>query len=237
MKKSDNNQPVVLKTNGLVVPRGFPVRPYEIVYQLVAERRGTDPLYEHHAGAWNALAYRYRTAVDSGDTFVDCITVHGATPPPEQRYLQERVLFEFFSSGFSVFESAFYGLYTIGALIVPASFPLSSAKDQQSVSPVRARDAFTRAFPEDPILTVFSTLFGDTEYQQWREIRNVLTHRTAPGRRVYVALGSENTPATEWKLNDRPLDQSITSKGLQELSRLLDYLLTGTAAFAEARLK
>jgi hypothetical protein len=139
-----------LKTNGLVAPAGFPIVPYEVIHKIVATARGNHPLYEHHAGAWNALAYRYRASVDCGNIFADLIKDHGTAPPPEQRYLQERALFDFFSSGFSVFESTFYGLYTIGAFLVPATFPLSSERDQQLVSPTRTRDAFARAFPGDP---------------------------------------------------------------------------------------
>lgn len=214
-----------LRSNGLLVPEHFPVAPHESVYRIVESKKATDPLYEHFSGAWNALAYRFRASVDRGNEFVAAITSHGTTPPPEERYIQERILFEFFSSGFSAFEATFYGLYTIGAFICPAGFPLLTPKDQQSVSPSTTLTAFVRMFSGEKTVAALSTFVADLGYQQFREVRNILTHRTAPGRRMYVGLGSWDAPATEWKLNNVPIDGSITTNGMQELSRLLTQLL------------
>jgi len=226
----------VLQTNGLVVPDDFPVDAYESAYKTIERKKANHPLYEHHAGAWNGLAYRFRAALDCADQLVVLLKKHGTTPPPEERYLQERALFDFYSSGFSAFECGFYGLYTIGAFVSPIHFPLATPRDQQLVSPTRTKDAFARAFARDPILAVFAALFADQEFQQWREIRNVLTHRTAPGRRIYLSVGSDDEPPTEWKLNERPLDESIASSGRRELTRLLSDLLDGGAKFVSTKI-
>lgn len=223
-----------LSTNGLKAVGGFPVDPYERVHALMASR-GSDPLYKHYAGAWNALAYRFRAAVDSAEQFATLLRQHGASPAPEARYLQERALFDFYSSGFSVFECTFYALYTFGALLEPNTFSLASERAQQQVSPSRTREAFKRAFPRDPIVATVGALFADPEYQKWREVRNVLTHRTAPGRTVYVSIGQDDTPPTEWKLNNSPLDESISADGARELSRLITLLVTAAATFVESR--
>jgi hypothetical protein len=224
-----------LSTNGLSVPAEFPKKNYEAVHSLIVKKFGSHPLYEHYAGAWNSLAYRYRGAVDSGFLFVSLLDKHGASPPAQERYLQEKALFEYFSSGFSVFESFFYGMYSICAFTDPVKFVLASPKDQQRVSPSSTKQAFDKAFVGDPILSVFNDLFADPEYQRWREIRNILTHRTAPGRRIYVSLGSDDAPPVEWKLNNTPLDASIVSNGSRELSRLLSLLLDGAALFVRSR--
>ena len=237
MKDKSISTGSILRTNGLLVPADFPIVPYEAIHGVIEATRASHPLYEHYSGAWNALAYRFRASVDSGDRFAALLKAHGATPPPEERYLQERALFDFFSTGFSVFECTFYGLYAIGAFLEPAMFPLSSEREQQQVSPTRTRDAFSRAFPLDTILAAFAALFADPEYQRWREIRNVLTHRTAPGRRIYVSIGSDDAPPTEWKVNNSPLDGSIASKGRQELSRLLTHVVTAGAEFVAVKLK
>lgn len=235
MKNNVETSSLILPTNGLLVPTDFPIAQYAFVHKIIEAAQAKHPLYEHYAGAWNALSYRFRAAVDYGNFLVESLKKHGSTPLPEERYIQERILFDFFSSGFSVFESSFYGLYAIGAFISPADFSLASGKDQQHVTPNSTKDAFARAFSNDPIVTEFEKLFSDPEYQQWREIRNILTHRTAPGRRIYVSFGNDNAPATEWKLNNKPLDESIASKGRQELSRLLTHLLTATATFVETK--
>lgn len=234
MKKPAQNLSPTLRTNGLRVSPDFPTIQYESIHEVIVSQT-SNSLYEHYAGAWNALAYRYRAALDYSNIFVYLLKVNGATPPPEERYMQERTLFDFFSSGFSVFESTFYGLYTMGAFLNPTIFPLVSEKDQQRVSPARTKESFSHAFPEDPILTAFTALFADPEYQQWREIRNILTHRTAPGRRIYVSFGSEDSPMTEWKLNKKPLDESIVLVGRKELSRLLTTLLIASERFVKAQ--
>ncbi|MDO8566097.1 MAG: hypothetical protein Q7S04_02870 [Candidatus Moranbacteria bacterium] len=236
MKNQAQHSPLALTTNGLIVPVGFPVASYESIHSIVSTAQASHLLYEHYAGAWNALAYRFRASMDHGDAFVLLFNSNGPTPPPEERYMQEKALFDFFSAGFSVFESTFYGLYVIGAFLSPTLFSLSSQKEQQQITPNRTRDTFTRAFPSDPILNTFSALFMDPEYQKWREIRNVLTHRTAPGRRIYVSIGSDDAPPTEWKLNNSVLDASIVTNGKSELSRLLTCLLEGSAKFVATRL-
>jgi len=225
-----------LKANGLVVPDDFPLCAYESVYKTIENKKAKHLLYEHYAGAWNGLAYRFRAAMDYGEYFVALLKKHGTAPPPEERYLQERVLFDFYSAGFSTFECTFYGLYTVGAFISPREFPLTTPREQQQVSPNRTKDAFARSFPGDPILAVFAALFADPQYQKCREIRNVLTHRTAPGRRIYLSIGNDDEPPAEWKLNNSPLDESLASTGRIELSRLLGDLLAGSATFVEAKI-
>lgn len=81
------------------------------------------------------------------------------------------------------------------------------------------------------MLLAFDALFADPAYQEWREIRNVLTHRTAPGRRMYVGIGDDDAPATEWKLNSIPLDSTMAKGRRAELARMLGDLLSAVEAF------
>lgn len=222
-----------LSPNGLIAPSDFPVSQYESIHKIIESKAAGHSLYDHYAGAWNALAYRFCASIDHKNAFIVSIKKHGSTPPPKERYLQERILFDFFSSGFSTFEATFYGLYVIGTFIAPTNFSLSSEKDQQKVSPSSTRNAYINAFPNNPILLSFTDLFADPEYQQLREIRNILTHRTAPGRRMYVSIGSDDTPSTEWKLNSIPVDESIVINAVQALSRLLTQLLNASDDFVK----
>lgn len=236
MQENMHTSTIILQTNGLIVQNDFPAASYGEIHKLVAGNWSTHALYEHFTGAWSAVAYRFRDLVDCGDAFIELLKTYGTAPEPEERYQQEKSLFGFFSSGFSTFESLFYGLFTIGAFIAPAAFPLLTPKDQQQVSPIRAKDAFKKAFATDPIITVITGILADPDFQRWREVRNVLTHRTAPGRRMYVSIGSDDTPPDEWKLNNVPLDTSIISSNRVALTRLLKELLTATQTFVTARL-
>lgn len=224
-----------LTTNGLMPHSDFPAGPYESIHAAVVGKWSNGEFYTHFSGAWNALAYRFHGTVDAGVQFQQSLTTHGPHPAPLERYQQERALFEFFSNGFSTFEAVFYGMFAIGAMIDPEKFPLTTARDQQRVSPAQSAEACKRAFPDDPLLNVFATLFEDQAYQRWREVRNVLTHRTAPGRRIYVSLGQDDASPVEWKLNDLPLDESLVANRQAELVRLISEVLSGIEKFTAER--
>lgn len=224
-----------LSNNGLSAHQNFPVAPYEAVHTKVGSRWSQEESYFHYTGAWNALAYRFHGAVDAGTRFQKSLADFGAHPAPQQRYQQEEALFSFFSNGFAAFEAMFYGLFAIGSFIDPQAFPLITPKEQQRVSPSYTADAFKRAFANDPILDAFTTLFADASYQRWREMRNVLTHRAAPGRRVYVGIGTDDAPPVEWKLNDLPLDAALAPKHQDELAQLISDVVIAIESFLNAR--
>lgn len=225
-----------LSNNGLNAHQDFPATPYESVHVQVGSRWSQEASYFHYAGAWNALAYRFHGAVDAGVRFQKSLNDFGSHPAPRQRYQQEEALFNFFSNGFAAFEAMFYGLFAVGSFIDPKAFLLTTPKEQQRVSPSHTADAFKRAFPNDPILDAFTNLFADPSYQRWREMRNVLTHRSAPGRRVYVGIGTDDAPPVEWKLNDLPLDAALVPRHQGELAHLIADVVLAADRFLNMRI-
>jgi hypothetical protein len=173
--------------------------------------------------------------IDAGAKFQRSLTDFGPHPAPQQRYQQEEALFNFFSNGFAAFEAMFYGLFAVGSFIDSGSFPLTTRREQQRVSPSHTSDTFQRVFPNDPLLDAFASLFNDPAYQRWRDMRNVLTHRAAPGRRMYVGLGSNDAPQVEWKLNDLPLDSGLIPKHQRELAHLISGVLSAADTFVAAQ--
>lgn len=220
-----------LSNNGLPAHQDFPVAPYEAVHKLVVERWSEELSYSQFTGAWNAVAYRFHGALDAGGTFQKTLRDFGSHPAPNQRYQQEAALFNFFSNGFSVFEAMFYGLFAIGSFIKPNDFPIATQKEQQRISPTSTADAFRRAFPNEEILIYFQKLFESDSYKQWRDMRNVLTHRAAPGRRVYIGIGLGDAPPVEWKLNNLPLDSSLVPGHQSELAQMTSNMLLSTEMF------
>ena len=224
-----------LTTNGLVPADDFPTRPYEAIHETVSHSWGSHVLYDHYAGAWNAVAYRFHAAVDAAGVFQASLLTAGSSPTAEGRYHQDKALADFFGGGFSTFESVFYALHSIGAFLDANAFSLATPKAQQQVSPKQTSEVYRRAFPGDPILVAFEALFADPAYQEGREIRNILTHRTAPGRRMYVGIGKDDAPPTEWKLNNIPLDASMVPNRRRELARMLTSLIEGANVFVARR--
>jgi hypothetical protein len=225
-----------LSTVGLDMPDDFPATEYEKTFAVVRVKRDTDPLFQEFGGAWNAVAYRYQAMIDAGDSFANSIKLCGTSPPPNERYGQEKNLLEFFSAGFATFEAAFYGLYAIGAMVAASGLTLATPRDRQAVSPSKTQAALARVFPNDAAAALLATVIADDEFKAFRETRNVLTHRTAPGRTMFVGIGGYDEVPTEWKLNNQALDASISTRGRAQVSRLLTALAAISAEFAQRNL-
>lgn len=224
-----------LSPNGLPYHEDFPAKAYEAVHTHVLDNWSAEPTYFQYSGAWNALAYRFHGVIDAGARFQKSLKDHGAHPSPLQRYQQEEALFSFFSNGFSAFEAAFYAFFAVGSFIDSNAFPLFTMKEQQRVSPSYTAETFKRAFPNNALLVEFAKLFAEPSYQRWRDMRNVLTHRAAPGRRVFVGIGTDDAPPVEWKLNDLPLDSNLVPKHQRELAQLINDVVLAFERFLTTR--
>jgi len=225
-----------LSTNGLIMPDDFPVAAYESVHRSVEPRATKFPeIYEQFGGAWNAVSYRFFAVAEYSAILSKSLAVRTSTRVAG-RCEQERDLFGFFNSGFSVLESAFYGLFALGAFVVPAAFPINTPKDQQRISPSSTFDALRKTFAKEPIVTVTSTILSDTAYLEWREVRNILTHRAVPGRTVFLGIGGDDELPDQWKIKNIPLNAQMTELRRNELSRLITELLVGVDQFVKSHL-
>src|SRR5262249_11095699 len=113
---------------------------------------------------------------------------------------------------------------------------LETPKEQQAVSPTSTGIAYRRHFVGDPVLAAFDAVFQDTAYREFREVRNILTHRTAPGRRIFVGIGSDNELPARWKINNIALDGQTAGARRAEVARILTTLLEAATVFVEARI-
>ncbi len=219
------------------MPPDFPTPPFERTYACIGRLPLVDPAREHFTAAWNAISFRFAAMCTEGDYFTASIGSPDTPANLEQRYRQEHYLFGFFSNGFSAFEAYFYGLYALGALMQPGSFQIASPREQQAISPTTTIQAYTRAFAGDPILAALQTVMADAAYREWKEIRNILTHRTAPGRTIFVSIDTDQALAPRWKINNIPLDDTTAATRRGYAARLLSTLLDASASFAESRIR
>ncbi len=224
-----------LSTNGLVMPSDFPVSPYEAVHARLPKDHPENTYYREHAGAWNAVAHRFLAAAQYSDDFTASIRQTAGSASVEARHYQEKSLFGFFTNGLSAIEATFYGLFAMGGLLNSAFFPMTTPEDQQNVTPRNTFTTYGKAFPGDPILIILGAVLKDSAYQELKQIRNVLAHRTAPGRQIYLTVGDSEPMAEEWKLFNIPLDVNLTVRRRAQLARLLMNLLEGAEIFAETR--
>lgn len=217
------------------MPRDFPVAALESIHSKAFAYRATQPeIYEHFATAWNAVAYRFLAVADYESEFTASLSMR--LSDAAVRHEQEKHLFGFFSNGFSVFEAAFYGLFSLGSLFSAIAFPMATAKDQQRISPTSTIKAVRAAFPTSPLNAALHLIANDPAYVEWREIRNILTHRAAPGRRFYADLGGKDfSIPDQWKLKDISLDVDMAPGKRAQLSRLLSLFMNEVDVFAKAQ--
>ncbi len=229
------SKPIPLSINGLAMPGDFPVAALESIHSRAFALRGTHAeIYEHFASAWNAVAYRFLAVAEYEIEFTASLSIHSADAT--LRHQQEKQLFGFFSNGFSVFEAAFYGLFSLGSLQSPSEFPIATSKDQQRISPSTTMSALKLAFPSSPLNAALNSITNDPAYLEWREIRNVLTHRAAPGRRFHAHLGGKDfSIPDQWKLKDISLDVDMAPTKRAHLSRLLNRFADEVDVFAQAQ--
>ncbi len=224
-----------LSTTGLIMPPDFPSVEHNAIHQKVLPRAQTSKdVYEQFGGAWSAQAYRFFAMTEYQGAFCDSLAKAGASPPPLERYRQERDLFGFFSNGVSVLEATFYGLFSLGAFLSPDDFPIATENDRKVIGPRKTKSAIAKAFSEDPINQAIDAAMKDPAYVDWHEIRNTLTHRAAPARAFHYPPGG--AIPDQWKIKNIALDAGLVTSRRAELSRLLTTLLQGIDQFTKTRL-
>lgn len=145
------------------------------------------------AAAWNAVGYRFWAAAEDDETFRGLIAANSA-----DRYSEERALFGFFVNACATIESAAYGLFALGAMAVPARFPLTTPDDHRRVSLVGTAARYGTAFGDEPVTRALSDTVRDAEWRDVADIRNVLAHRAAPPRDHW--RGGPDDGRTDWRL-------------------------------------
>lgn len=180
-----------LLTNiGLQVDASFPAAQYEAVHLRIAANHNNNPSTPDFREAWNALGYRYYEAQETADQFEQHFNAHGEGPPPLERYQQERLLFDFFSSAVSSLDAFYYGVYALASIAYPSNFPLATEANRRRVNPTNVIADLALHLPGDPAIAPLQAEYAGNRYVELRTARNVLTHRAAPGRRFQMEIGS-----------------------------------------------
>ncbi len=219
------------------LPEDFPSAAYGAVQACMQNRRPeNEDLWDQYGGAWRAIAYRYRTCAESDEAFTRSIKIQGGTPPAPYRYEQERDLFLFFVSGWSSLEAFCYGIYAITAFITPENFPMGTNSERRDVNPKSTSKRLQDIFPGEQLTSTLNSVLATPEMREWKEIRNVLIHRTHPGREISVG-GPPADPSTSsrWKVGI-DIDVKTTSVRRSRLSDTLSQLLRDAAKFAQQQL-
>jgi hypothetical protein len=222
-----------LAIHGLVPSPDFPAADFEAIYTKI-NPRSSHSAHIHFVGAWSAISYRYRAVTEYEAQFTASIVRDGPGPGQPIRYEQERDLFNFFSSGVSVFDAFCFGAFSIGAHTGSTDFQLVTERDQRKVNWKRLIDAYTKSFANDPITPLLNSIDTDGALNALRVARSILMHRAVPPRQFRVAIGPMEPVSTINQLN-LTLDQNTTTLRRKEIDRLLSLGLSGMRTFVDAR--
>lgn len=223
-----------LRSIGLIMPVDFPSEKYDSVNDRMARFSGGSEIeksiWAEFTAGWKAVAYRLLACKEHSDAYTLSIARAGSAPGPEQRYLQDRELYGFFVSGISVIESYFYSLYMKGALIFPNDFPFDN-KTVRDVYPLDVIKTYRKVKKEyhGQLLTHGRRVLRNKICKEWNYIRNVLIHRSAPGRNLY-----STNAISEWKINNISLDGDTTNARYSWLANEIGQFIAETNAVLAA---
>jgi hypothetical protein len=224
--------------SGLDLPSEFPDTLFEAVKdRIFANIPNPTPERDNLAGGHNAVRYRLRACADYSAEFTESVRRVGDAPPPEDRYQQERQLFGFFVSGIAALESFSFFLYFAAAHIRSAKFPTQKSGHIKAIALKSTASAFGTEFPHETITTALNNLISHPKFNEWDGFRNVLAHRTAPGRNIYASFGSaQPDPAADWKIDlgsNLKIDPNLTPPRLSWLLSTLADLVVAADQFTQ----
>jgi hypothetical protein len=203
--------PTTVSTIGIRMPNDFPVYEYEEMHKLVITRNSNTEIdsvvLSQFQGGWNAVAHRFRATADHDQAFTIAINESADSRIStdtalafENKHVQERELFGFFVTGLSVLESIAYSVFALCSMVNAQAFPMQTAQDRRRVGLAETEKRLLANFPGEQLTNDFRYCLDDTEFQQWKDIRNTLAHRTSPPRlyRQTVSVGTPDTSITSW---------------------------------------
>ncbi len=232
---------MVANTVGIQMPADFPLAAYNDIHAHIALFQPRFPdAYRHHAGAWNAVAIRFRSAAEADDVFQSSLNEPSSV---EQRFRQEAALFQFFTNSVSVLDSCAYALHATGHMIDTATFPVTG----QSLRTADFRGvakSFEKRFPADSLTVALVATNADALATELRDFRNFLTHRVASTRSYVMSTAGPNPPV-RWEIGHLEalsgvqaiqIDSQLTGQYRSWLTGRLDVLFAAINNFVRSRL-
>jgi hypothetical protein len=220
-----------LTTIGISMPADFPYTSYESIHNYCRPKMTSLPpladKWAEYMYAWNSIAYRFRAITEHDESFSEAITKNSHF----DHYVQERELFNFFVAGLSTLETFSYGLYFLASIAHPNDFPVTNPR---SINLKTTKQYFLNTFPSETVTSRLDALINDPKFDKWCSIRNVLAHRSAPGRIIEAGDGGASDDI--WKLDKIPLNENTTGLRRKWLSQTLGQLLEDSKKFVEQHL-
>lgn len=218
------------------MPEDFATVAHNVVVAQMSPFQPRNPdIFSELVGGWKAVAIRFKTATKADERFTVSIRSATASASFEEREIQEEALFAFFVNGYAAIESYVYAAFAMGAMLLPADFPMATPKDLKAINPRQTQRCFTKRFPGTRIEAKLTALLADPSFERWGLVRNVLAHRSTPARHHHLNVGDERPDKTEWEvMGGIILDTQTTASRRPWLASTLTECVEAAAVFATA---
>jgi hypothetical protein len=119
-------------------------------------------------------------------------------------------------------------------MLKPSMFPIVAEKDRRNIDPKNTQQQFAKAFPKEGLTKTLQDLLRDTNYKDWKDVRNILSHRVSPQLTQYS--GGDQPIPPEWEIKSGVvLDQGLTTFKRSWLVATLRDLLQAADSFTRHR--
>jgi hypothetical protein len=119
-------------------------------------------------------------------------------------------------------------------MLKPSMLPIVAEKDRRNIDPERTQQKFAKAFLKEGLTKSLLDLLGDTNYKDWKDVRNILSHRVSPQLTQYIGGDQPILPKWETK-SGVVLDQGLTTSKRSWLAATLRDLLQAADSFTRHR--
>jgi hypothetical protein len=220
----------------LEFPADFPVLSLDSLHARLSDRDADATKtaeWQEWALGLNGLVYRFLACDEHGANAIASLRAT-ASPPQPERKRQELALFGFFYDGLSCLECVYYALYFVGCLSDPRYFDITI--NRRRIQPRYVRERYASRFAAEPLTEALSTVEMSTEFAEWAEIRNFLSHRGVPGRAHYEGGARHGTVDWNMPIENVDVSQLLEPDALQQrrdwLGRAVTQIIVAAAAFA-----
>lgn len=219
-----------VNTVGLSVSKSFHIDSYEKIILLIGNHRFKNyDIYLQFAYAWNGIIYRYKSIDYHDKRFSKSFSAFGNAPPHSQRLVQERELYNFFSNSYSIFENFAYALYFAIHHYNTNNFPVKSENDIYNINFHNIKCRLSDLYADEGITKTIISIISDDNYKTIKKYRNILSHRSAPGRQHYKFMNFGNQPVI-WN-EDIELTDKLTFNLKNWIFNKINYLLDESYIF------
>jgi hypothetical protein len=224
----NETSPTSLLTIGIIGDKLFPTEKYNEVQKLVMAKLGHKSSYDDFSYSWNALGHRFHGAILLSQSLIESLG-----PPPkagsmEARHKEDQELFYFFSSSFSSIECLYYSAFAVGEMTT-GKFDFNNPKTQRKIKPDFVIQKFKESLPSTTLASQLEACIlpdsGTTgTYSELVQIRNVLSHRSQPGRTF--GWSGPSDPTTMWHKFELTLSDKLIAKHRDFLGKVTTAIIS-----------